>query len=153
MTEFDTKRFSGLDWTVLVTAGIALISLFLPWYGVSVLGFNASVSGWSTGYGWLAALALVAAGVYLGLAKGGDALKNVSVPPALIVLILASVGTVLILIRWATLPSGSITSAGGSFSYGPRFGIFLALIAGLVQAGVSIAMYRTARAEAGPQAS
>jgi hypothetical protein len=46
MAKFDRERLSTLDWAVVGAAGVALIALFLPWYGASAGGFSASVSGW-----------------------------------------------------------------------------------------------------------
>jgi len=48
MAVFDWKKLSTADRVIAVAALIALISLFLPWYGYSSSFGGASVSGFST---------------------------------------------------------------------------------------------------------
>jgi hypothetical protein len=152
VAQFDAKKFTGLDWTIVGCGGIAFIALFLPWYGVSVSGYSASVSGWSTDYGWLGALLILAAGIYMVAEKSAD-LSSISVRPAVIETAAAGLGTLIVIIRISTLPSGSAGFAGFSYSYGPSFGIFLALIAGLVATGVGVVLVRKPPAIAGDQAT
>ncbi|MGA3352371.1 MAG: hypothetical protein ABSD85_04190 [Acidimicrobiales bacterium] len=140
MAKFDAKRLSKLDWTVIGAAGLSFISLFLPWYGFSAGIFSASVSGWSTSYGWFGALLIIAAGVYLGLQRSEVNLSAVPVTPAVVVLGAAGLGALIVVIRWITLPSGH--GVDGVYSYGPRVGIFLTIIAGLVQVGAAVALFR-----------
>lgn len=139
----DFKKLDRLDRIVVITAAIALIALFLPWYGVSSGPFSASVSGFSTGYGWLGALVIVAAGVYLLLLRSGSNMPKTTMGPGVLVLGASALGTLLVVIRWIALPSGSGGVAGvTSYSYGPRIGIYFALIAGIVQAFISFKLFK-----------
>jgi hypothetical protein len=133
-------RLTRGDKILVVAAFIALISLFLPWFKASVEGYTiASVSGWGTGYGWMAALLLVAAGVYVVIQPTRS---------AVVVLALAGLGTLLVFIRIGTLPHGQ--AGGGSvygvqtptFQYGAAAGILLALIAGLAETVCAFLMFR-----------
>jgi hypothetical protein len=138
MAKFDAKRLSRLDWAVVGAGGLSFISLFLPWYGASAGIFSASVSGWSTSYGWFGALLIIAAGVYLALQR-----SEVPFTPAVVVLAAATLGALIVVIRWITLPSGHAGVGGVTvYSYGPRVGIFLTIIAGLVQVGAAMAIFR-----------
>jgi hypothetical protein len=144
MAKFDVKRLSRRDRAVVGAAGVSLISLFLPWYGASAGGFSASVSGWGTSYGWFGALLIVAAGVYLALQRSEVNLANVPLTPAVVVLGASTLGTLIVIMRWITLPSGHTSISGITvFSYGPRVGIFLTMIAGLVQVAAAVALFRT----------
>jgi hypothetical protein len=141
--------FTRSDKVLVVAAFLALISLFLPWFRASVEGYTLqSVSGWGTGYGWMAALLLVAAGVYVVLQRLDVAVAKVSTRSATAVLTLTGLGTFLILVRIGTLPSGH--TGGGSvygvqtptFQYGAAAGIILALVAGLIETVCAFLMFR-----------
>jgi len=143
MAKFDAKALSRLDWVVVGTAALALISLFLPWYGVSVVGFSASVTGWSTSYGWLGGLLIVGAGVYLVMQRSRVDLSRVKYGPAVVVLLASVVGTALVIIRWASLPRGHGGVQGiATFNYGPRVGIVLTVIVGIVQSLCALSLFR-----------
>jgi len=143
MAKFDAKRLSKLDWAVVGAAGVSFISLFLPWYGATDGVFSASISGWSTSYGWLGALLIIAAGVYLAMQRSQVNLSSVPVTPAVAVLGAAVLGTLIVVIRWITLPSGHAGVGGVTvYSYGPRVGIFLTILAGLVQVGGAVTLFR-----------
>ncbi|MGO8874162.1 MAG: hypothetical protein ACLQNG_00130 [Acidimicrobiales bacterium] len=141
MASFDAKKLSQVDWGVAGAGVLALICLFLPWYGVSAGIFSASVSGWSTSYGWLGALLIVAAGAYLVLQRSQVDLSKVPIGPAVVVLGAGGLGTLIVILRWLTLPSGSGGSALGGYSYGPRIGLYLTLLAGLVQVGCAVKLF------------
>jgi hypothetical protein len=142
VAQLDVKKLTNLDWVIVGGAGLAFISTFLPWYSASVLGFSASVSGWSTSYGWLGALIMIGAGVYLLMAKSGVNLSSVKVKPSQVVIGLAALGTLIVIIRWATLPSGSGGAGGIGYSYGPSAGIYLAIIAGLAESVAAFMLLR-----------
>lgn len=143
MAKFDAKRLSKLDWAVIGGAGLSFIALFLPWYGFSDGPFSASVSGWSTSYGWFGGLLLIAAGIYLALVRSEFNLSAVPVTPAVVVLGASAPGTLIVIIRWITLPSGHAGVIGlTAYSYGPSVGIFLTILAGLVEAGAAFALFR-----------
>lgn len=140
MAGFDPKKLTGTDWTVVGAAFIALISLFLPWYGASVAGFSASVDGFSTSYGWLGGLLIIGAGVYLALVRSGADVSKIGVGPTVVVLGAAALGTLIVIIRWVTLPSGSYALA--AYTYGPKAGIYLTILAGLVEVGAAFLIFR-----------
>lgn len=143
MAKFDAKQLSKLDWAVIGAAGLSFISLFLPWYGASDGVFSASVSGWSTSYGWLGGLLIIGAGVFLALQRSQVNVSGLPLTPAVVVLGAAVLGTLIVVIRWITLPSGHGGVAGVTlYSYGPRVGIFLTIIAGLVQVGGALALFK-----------
>jgi hypothetical protein len=142
MAVFDWKKLSTADRVIAVAALIALISLFLPWYGYSSSFGGASVSGFSTSYGWLGALLVVAAGVYLVLLRSGANMPKTSIGPAVIVLGASAIGTIIVAIRWLTLPSGSGGAGGFSYSYGARIGIIIALVAAIVQVVFSFRLFK-----------
>lgn len=142
MAQLDVKKLTPIDWVVIGGAGLAFISTFLPWYSASVLGFSASVSGWSTTYGWLGALVMIAAGGYLLLAKAGVDLSSVKLKPVAVVLGLAALGTLIVIIRWSTLPSGSGGADGIGYSYGPSAGIYLAIISGIAESVAAFVLLR-----------
>ena len=141
MAKFNAKRFSRMDWAVVGAAGVSFICLFLPWYGASYGFYSASVSGWSTSYGWLGGLLIIAAGVYLALHRSEVNLAKVPATPAVIVLGAAVLGTLIVILRWITLPSGHAGITG--FSYGPRVGIYLTIIAGVVQVVAAVGLFRS----------
>jgi apolipoprotein N-acyltransferase len=138
---FDWKKLSSTDRVIAITSLVALIALFLPWEGASGPGYSYSVSGFSTSYGWLGALLVIAAGVYLVMLRSGSTMPRTPYGPGVIVLGLSVIGAVLVIIRWISLPRGSY--AAGFFNYGPRIGIFLALIAAVVQAVFALRLFRS----------
>ena len=129
----DPKQLTRLDWGVLGGGAVAFIALFLPWYGVSGAGFSDSVSGWSTSDGWLGGLLLVAAAVWFLLWRARTALPKTPVTPLAATTGVAALGLLVVIIRWVSLPRGGGGILGKSFSYGPRAGIWIALIAGIVE--------------------
>jgi hypothetical protein len=143
MAAFDWKKLSTTDRVISITALIALISLFLPWYSWSGDGFSASAGGFSTGYGWLGALLVVLAGVYIVALRSGSNMPKTAYGPGVIVLGCSLIGTLIVAIRWITLPRGSYGANGVGFHYGPGFGLILALIACIVQAVFAVRMFRS----------
>lgn len=136
-------RFTRGDKVLVVAAFVALISLFLPWFQASVEGYTIqSISGWGTGYGWMAALCLVAAGVYVVLQRTDAGLPKVPVRSAVVVLSLTGLGTFLILVRLGTLPHASAGDGLVSYQYGAAAGILLALVAGLIETVCAFLMFR-----------
>jgi hypothetical protein len=143
MAVVDIKKLTTIDRVVVGAALVALISMFLPWYGATSGAFSASVSGFGSGYGWIGALLIVASGAYLALLRSGSSMPTTSVGPGVIVLGASLIGTVLVAVRWLSLPRGSVGVANMSFySYGPRVGIVIALIAGIVQVFCALTLFR-----------
>ncbi len=144
MAAMDISKLDTMDRIVAGASVVALIALFLPWYGWSDSLYSVSVSGFSSGFwGWLGALLIVAAGVYLVMLRTGSNMPKTSIGPGVLVLGLSAVGTLFVVIRWVTLPRGSYGAGGiSSFSYGPRIGIILAVIAGVVQVVISFRLFK-----------
>ncbi len=138
----DTTRFSRLDWGIVGGGAVAFVSGFLPWWGYSgpLNAYNGSVSGWSAGfYAWAGILLLTLAAVYLFLRRSEVSLPELPIGPTVAVTGTAGVGLLLVLLRWVTLPS---VHAGAAGSIGPRFGIWLAVLAGIVEVGCAVASLR-----------
>lgn len=134
--EFDWKRFSSLDRAIVGGVGVAFIAGFLPWYGASVGPFSVSVSGWSAGFSaWAGTLLLTGAGVLLVLRRSGVKLST-AVGPAVLVAGIAALGLLLVVIRWISFPRYH------GFDVGARYGIYLALIAGIVEVTAAVMAMR-----------
>jgi hypothetical protein len=139
--EFDWKRFSTLDRVITIGAVVAFISLFLPWYGASVGPFSASVDGWSAGFSaWAGGVLLTAAGVLVVLRTSGANISGGRVGPWILVSSVAALGLLLVVIRWLSFPT--YHSAGFSANVGARYGIFIALIAGIAEVAAAIMAMR-----------
>lgn len=143
MIGLNFQALAKVDRVGLVAAAIALISLFLPWYGVSNGIYGASVSGWGSGYGLLGGLLVVAAGVYRLLQRAGIHVPGKPLSPAFVVLAASVLGTLLVALRWITMPSRHFGFNGvTALSYGPRLGIWIALLAGAVEAGAMMVVFK-----------
>lgn len=141
MARFDTKRFTPFDWGVVGGGALVFIAGLLPWYGFSVKGFSGgSVSGWSAGFtGWASILLCTAVAVYVALRVSGSVdMPELPVGPALLAAGISGLGVLLMVIRLFTLPSGGAFG----FNYGPRFGIFLALIGAVAQVACAALLFR-----------
>ena len=124
---FDWRHLRTLDRLVVAGAGAALIASFLPWWGVRVGPVSLSVSAWSAGFtAWAGTLLLIAAGVVV-LRRASITLIPGNVGPSLLVAGLAAAGLLLVIIRWVSLPRYEGVDVGA------RYGIYIALIAGVVE--------------------
>jgi hypothetical protein len=132
MAKFDANAISKLDWGIIGAGGITFISLFLPWYGISVGVLSFSVDGFNTSWGWLGGLLIVAAGVYQLLYRSQVDLSKMPIGPAVAVLGAASLGTLIVILRWLTLSSG----------IGPRMGMIFTLILGIIQVTCAFRLFR-----------
>ncbi|HJU35969.1 MAG TPA: hypothetical protein VJ716_00935 [Gaiellaceae bacterium] len=156
---------STLDRVIAGGAAVAFIALFLPWYGVSVGPFSASVSGWSAGFSaWAGGLLLTIAGALVVLRRSGATLPSLRIGPATLVAGVAALGLLLVIIRWVSFPR--LHAVGISYGVGARYGIYLALIAGIAEVAAAVMEMRAsgeampwaqaqesaARAEAPPEA-
>lgn len=134
---FDWKTMSTLDRVIAGGAAVAFIALFLPWYGVSVGPFSASVSGWSAGFSaWAGGLLLTIAGVLVVLRRSGATLPSLRVGPSTLVAGVAALGLLLVIIRWVSFPR--YHAVGISYGVGARYGIYLALIAGIAETAAAV---------------
>jgi hypothetical protein len=143
MAAFDWKKLSTGDRVISITALVALIALFLPWETVHYDSFSASRGGFGSGFGWLGALLVIAAGVYIVALRSGSNMPKISYGPGVVVLGASVIGAVLIVLRWITLPRGSYGNFAGSVSWGAGIGLYLALIAAIVQAVYAVRMFQS----------
>ena len=135
--------FSSRDKVLVVSAFLALISLFVPWYQASVSGYTIqSVSGWGSGYGWFGAVLLVLAGIYVALQRSQAEPPKAPFRASVTLLALTGLGTLVVLIRIGTLPNGHAGGGLVSYRYGPAIGIVLALVAGLVETGCAFLLLK-----------
>jgi hypothetical protein len=140
------KRLSALDRAIVGGGAVAFIALFLPWWGVDVFGFSASIDGWSAGFtAWAGGLLLTAAGVLLVLRREGAKFALRDIGPSVLVVGVAGLGLLLVIIRWASLPRYR------GFGVGAKYGLYVALIAGIVEVGAAVLELR-ASGEAMPWA-
>ena len=139
---FDPKNLSSQDKAIIGGGGVAFIAAFLPWYGYSgpLHLYGASISGWSAGFfAWLGSLLLTAAGVYVLLLRSKVSVPSLPFGPAVSVAGASVIGLVLIILRWLTLPR---VHAGLAGSVGPKFGIWVAMIAGIVEVVGAVLQFR-----------
>jgi hypothetical protein len=135
----DWKRLSTLDRAIAGGAAVAFVAAFLPWWGLSVQPFGLSVDGWSAGFtAWAGTLLLTAAGVLLMLRHSGTTLNVGNVGPSLLIACVAALGLLLVVIRWASLPRYR------GIDVGARYGIYIALIAGIVEVTAAVLALRAA---------
>jgi hypothetical protein len=140
--KIDLGRLSQLDRGIVVGAAVVFISGFLPWYGYSgpVSLYSASVSGFGSGFtGWAGILLLFIAGLYLFLRRMEVAMPDLPVGPAVAVAGVAALGLLLVIIRWLSFPS---VHAGLAGSIGAKYGVWIALIAGIVEVGCAVVELR-----------
>jgi len=142
---------------------LMLIALFLPWFTVKVAGFGESESSSGNGFDfWLAwlggILVLVAVGLLVAAVFGSSEIKLGNLKGEQIALLLAGLGTLLILIKLIigeSLPSEfnamvaeaeaagvTLEDLGFSIGISRAFGIFVGLIAGLAVTAGSFLMMK-----------
>jgi hypothetical protein len=132
----DWKRLETLDQLILGSAGVVLVASFLPWWGVTVGPLTLSVSAWSAGFtAWAGTLLLVAAGLLL-LRRASVSLLPGKAGPSALIAGLAALGLLLVVIRWVSLPRYRGVDVGA------RYGIYVALLAGLVEVTAAVLKLR-----------
>jgi hypothetical protein len=121
---FDIKRLSRVDQVIGGASLILIITLFLPWFGVSFGGYSASESGFSAhGYLFIPLLTAIILIGYLVIRAGWDD-PPMKLPVAHAPLLLVGTGLQFLIVLLAFL----FKPGGTSW----QFGAFLALIAALV---------------------
>src|SRR5436305_1326252 len=123
---FDATRWSQTERITGIATVLLMISLFLPWFSVSIGPFSASVSGTTAhGYLWLVFFLCLAIIGFLVVAAGFQAMPF-TLPMGRDVLLLAATGINLLLVLLAFfVNSGLFNGVGWSF------GAFIALIAAI----------------------
>jgi hypothetical protein len=139
---FDVKKLTKLDRIIVGAAAVARLSTFLPWWGYSgpLHLYGTSIIGWNAGFtAWFGALLLAAAGGFLLARRAGTKLPELPVGPAVVVLGASILGLAFIVLRWISLPR---IRGGLAGSVGPRYGIWLAMLAGIVELVAAVAEFR-----------
>lgn len=119
---FDPSRLSSAERLIGVGTLVLLISLFLPWYGVTVLGFSAQADG-LTGHGYLYVVLIICLAIagYL-VAYAGMPLPSLPLTHRQRLLAATGLNGVIVLLAFLVKPGDS----------GWRFGAFLGLLAAIV---------------------
>lgn len=129
---------SNGDKTILGGSVVLLIAMFLPWYGYDYsfagISSSGSVNGFNS-WGWLAFLALLAL-VAFWLLRGPLA-ESVSLPEMplkdpVIYMILGGLEVLGVLLYWLAGHNELGGFSGNGLDIGVRFGLFIALIGGIV---------------------
>lgn len=125
---FDRARLSQADQITGVASLILLISLYLPWFGIGVLGFSYTVDGVSAdGYLYITFLLTVALLVYLLVRAGWDSAPfTMPLSHYQVMLFAPVINLVLVVLAFFIMPSG--------IGVGWRLGAFLGLVAAVVAA-------------------
>jgi hypothetical protein len=139
---FDAKRWTRDDQIVGGASLLLLISLFLPWYTVSVApvtilgkqvagGGSASASG-TTGHGYLWIVFILAlAVVALVIIKAGFEALPFNLPMGLtqLLLVLTGINLVLVLIAFLLKPSTGLSGLSVGWGFGAFVGLICAIAA------------------------
>jgi hypothetical protein len=124
----DTSRLTTGDIVAGVGGIVLLISLFLPWYGVSVdiAGFSVSGSGWEAlGFIDILLFLISVAAIAVVAARAAGALP-VDIPAPVILLGLGAFALLLVLFRIIDIPvDGNVPD---EVDLSRKVGIFIALI-------------------------
>jgi hypothetical protein len=126
--KFDAARWSLADRIAGVATIVLFISLFLSWFGITVIGITVTASGVSAhGYLYIVMVICILEIAYLVLRAGWDELPiSANLPHLTVMLVATIVNLVLVFIGFIFKPGGS--------GVGWEFGAFLALIAAAVAA-------------------
>ena len=112
---------------VLIAAGVGVISMFLPWISISILGYSQSVNGMH-GSGILVFLCFAVSGI---IAYLGDQTKNLDKTMWAVTLITGALATLIVI--WYI-----IDASGNAFGSFLGFGVYIAALAAI---GVLLAAY------------
>jgi hypothetical protein len=130
---FDARRWTRNDRLVGGASLVVLISLFLPWFSVSLSGplggGSASASG-TTAHGWLWFVFVIDLAIlaYLVLSAGYEQLPfRLPWPPERLLLAASGLNLLLVLLAFVLKPSSGFTD----LKVGWDFGAFIALLAAI----------------------
>ena len=126
--KFDAARWSTADRIAGVATVVLFISLFLSWFGISVIGITVTASGVSAhGYLYIVMILSILIVAYLVLRAGWEELPGgINLPHLTTMMVATLVNLVIVFIAFIFKPGGS--------GVGWEFGAFLALIAAVVAA-------------------
>ena len=124
---FDIAKLDLVARVAALCGLLAFIDSFLPWYTVSFEGVGiGSANAWDLDYAWIPVLLLLGLGIAVALPAFGAGMRQVINPAT--VGVVGAVATVIIVIRWATYPSGSDLGVDAGAGVGTYLGLVLALI-------------------------
>jgi hypothetical protein len=151
---FNLNRLTQVDKIVAVATLVTFISLWLPWYSLSLSGigggtYSFDATSWGHGWMWLELLVAIALVVYLVACAGWDSLPfRLPIAHAPLLIIGTGLQLLLVLLDFAIIPYG-----GQGMGWG--WGAFIGLIAAVVAAGPvlypAVQSYRASRSSAGPR--
>ena len=126
--KFDAARWSLADRISGVATIVLFISLFLSWFGISVIGITVTASGLSAhGYLYLVLVVCILIVAYLVLRAGwGEMPGGLNLPHLTTMLVATLINLVVVFLAFIFKPGGS--------GVGWEFGAFLGLIAAIVAA-------------------
>jgi hypothetical protein len=126
--KFDAARWSQADRIAGVASIVLFISLFLSWFGISVIGITVTASGLSAhGFLYIVLILCIVILAYLALRAGWDKLPiSQDIPHLTVMLVATIVNLVLVFIAFIDKPGGS--------GVGWEFGAFIGLVAAVVAA-------------------
>ena len=126
--KFDAARWSLADRIAGVATIVLFISLFLSWFGISVIGVTVTASGVSAhGYLYIVMILSILIVAYLVLRAGWEQLPGgINLPHVTTMLTATLVNLVIVFLAFIFKPGGS--------GVGWEFGAFVALIAAIVAA-------------------
>ena len=120
----ELSRLTNSDRITGIASLVLFVSLFLPWYGVNLLGISAEADGLTVhGYLYIVLLLCVAIIAYLVMWAGFEELPvRLPLSHQQRLLVASGLNTVLVLLAFLTKPDGT----------GWRFGAFAGLLAALI---------------------
>ncbi len=126
--KFDAARWSLADRIAGVATVVLFISLFLSWFGISVIGITVTASGVSAhGYLYIVMILCILIVAYLVLRAGWEELPGgINLPHLTTMMAATLINLVIVFLAFIFKPGGS--------GVGWQFGAFLALIAAVVAA-------------------
>jgi hypothetical protein len=126
--KFDAARWSVADRIAGVATIVLFISLFLSWFGISVIGITVTASGVSAhGYLYIVMILSILIIAYLVLRAGWEELPGgINLPHLTTMMVATLVNLIIVFFAFIFKPGGS--------GVGWEFGAFLALIAAIVAA-------------------
>jgi hypothetical protein len=126
--KFDAARWSLADRISGVATIVLFISLFLAWFGISVIGITVTASGLSAhGYLYLVLIVCILIVAYLVLRAGWEELPGgLNLPHLTTMMVATLINLVVVFLAFIFKPGGS--------GVGWQFGAFLGLVAAIVAA-------------------
>jgi hypothetical protein len=152
---FNLNRLTRVDKIVAVATFVTFISLWLPWYSVSVGGLDGSSSvsfdatSWGHGWMWLELLLAIALVLYFVARAGWDTLPfSLPIAHERLLIIGTGVQLLLVLLDFAIVPYRGL---GMGWGWGAFVGLIAAVAAAFPVIYPAVQSYRASRNSAGPR--